>query len=137
MLDVKDEMKLKKKNILVEIFFTQVSATDKDTSRQTFFRYSLNTEYGDTFQINSRTGVITLHKSLDRDLPYGHAEYQFNVLVVDEPGSEGALVGYAYVKVKPQDINDKTPEFTQALTGFVPENSEKGIIIYSILENVF
>lgn len=71
--------------------------------------------------------MITLHKSLDRDLPYGHAEYQFNVLVVDEPGTEGALVGYAYVKVKPQDINDKTPEFTQVLTGFVPENSEKGI----------
>lgn len=107
--------------------FKQVSATDKDTSRQTFFRYSLNTEYSDTFQINSRTGVITLHRSLDRDLPYGHAEYQFNVLVVDEPGTEGALVGYAYVKVKPQDINDKTPEFTQELTGFVPENSEKGI----------
>lgn len=71
--------------------------------------------------------MITLHKSLDRDLPYGHAEYQFNVLVVDEPNTESALVGYAYVKIKPQDINDKVPEFRGDLTGFVPENSEKGL----------
>ncbi|XP_061162553.1 neural-cadherin-like [Saccostrea echinata] len=114
------------------LFLIKVSATDKDTSRQTNFRYSLNTEYQDTFQIHPTTGVITLHKSLDRDLPYGHAEYQFNVLVVDEPNTEGALVGYAYVKVKPQDINDKVPEFTRDLTGFVPENSEKGKIVMTV-----
>jgi hypothetical protein len=46
---------------------------------------------------------------------------------VDEPNTEGALVGYAYVKVKPRDINDNAPEFMGELTGFVPENSEKGM----------
>lgn len=79
-----------------------------------------------TFSVEPKTGRIYLLKSLDRDQPNGRAEYQFNVLVVDEPNSAQSLIGYAYVKIKPIDINDNKPVFTDDLTGYVPENSQKG-----------
>ena len=46
--------------------------------------------------------------------------------MVDEPNSVQSLIGYAYVKIKPIDINDNKPVFTDELTGYVPENSLKG-----------
>lgn len=62
-------------------------------------------------------------KKLDRDLPNGRPEYQFNVLVEDEPESNQALIGYAIVKVKPKDINDNAPVFPDNLVGKTPENT--------------
>ena len=107
-----------------------MSATDKDTARETDFVYSISSDdnrpNNPTFSIEPKTGKIYLLKALDRDLPMGRAEYQFNVLVVDEPNSAQSLIGYAYVKVKPIDINDNKPVFTASLYGTVPENSAKG-----------
>ncbi|XP_071177027.1 neural-cadherin-like isoform X2 [Mytilus edulis] len=120
-------------------FLVQVGATDKDTARTTDFVYSISSDDNKpndpTFSIEPKTGRIFLLKSLDRDLPKGRAEYQFNVLVVDEPNSAQSLIGYAYVKVKPIDINDNRPEFTTNLTGYVPENSAKGKNVMTVRAN--
>lgn len=108
-----------------------MSATDKDISRQSNFRYFLSGDGTDTvdptFTIESDTGRIFLHKKLDRDLPNGREVYQFNVQAEDEPGMPDSLFGYAYVKVKPKDINDNSPVFVQSdLHGSVPEHSPAG-----------
>ncbi|XP_033753809.1 LOW QUALITY PROTEIN: neural-cadherin-like [Pecten maximus] len=110
-------------------FLVQVSATDKDIDRPHNFRYSLNIDDQDPgnpmFVIGPEDGRIFLKRSLDRDLPNGRAEYQFNIIVEDEPGNPQSLIGYAYVKVQPKDINDNAPLFVGNLTGYVPENSAK------------
>ena len=109
----------------------QVSATDKDVSRQSNFRYVLSGDGTDavdpTFTIEPDTGRIFLRKKLDRDLPNGREVYQFNVIAEDEPGKQDSLFGYAYVKVKPKDINDNSPVFVQSdLHGSVSEHSPAG-----------
>jgi len=115
----------------MKIYHVQVSATDKDVSRQSDFRFSISGEGTDrddpTFTIESNTGRIFLHKPLDRDLPAGRDVYQFNVLAEDEPNSPNALTGFSYVKVKLHDINDNAPIFKESdLQGSVPEHSSAG-----------
>ena len=66
--------------------------------------------------------------------------YQFNVIAEDEPDSPGSLFGYAYVKVRPKDINDNSPVFdSKELLGSVAEHSPAGMSqslssIYSEIE---
>ncbi|KAK3086114.1 hypothetical protein FSP39_013724 [Pinctada imbricata] len=116
-------------------FLVQVSATDKDTARRSNFRYSLSYDDKDrtdpTFTIESETGKIFLRKALDRDRP-GNAEYQFNIMVVDEPGTARPLTGYAYVRVKPKDINDNRPQFAKTLHGYIFENTGVGKNVMTI-----
>lgn len=106
-------------------------ATDKDVSRQTNFRFNIS-GYGTSppdqiFTIEPETGKIFLRRKLDRDLPYGRDVYQFNVIAEDEPDTPGALFGYAYVKVRPKDINDNDPKFdSKGLQGSVAEHSPAG-----------
>ncbi|KAK3581134.1 hypothetical protein CHS0354_033929 [Potamilus streckersoni] len=109
-------------------FLVQVAATDNDTARQSKFRFSLSGDgtslMDPTFRIEQETGRIFLMKPLDRDLPLGRAEYQFNVMVEDEPNTPTALTGYAYLKVRPKDINDNAPKFSEAdLKGSVAEHT--------------
>ena len=106
-------------------------ATDKDLSRENRFRYHLSgdgTELSDPiFTIEQNSGRIYLRKKLDRDLPYGREVFQFNIIVEDEPDTNQALSGYAYVKVIPKDINDNSPVFRKEdLHGSVPEHSKAG-----------
>ena len=113
------------------IIVFQVFATDKDVSRKSSFRFNIS-GYGTSpsdqiFTIEPDTGKIYLRGKLDRDLPYGRDVYQFNVIAEDEPDSSGALFGYAYVKVRPKDINDNAPRFDQdGLQGTVAEHSPAG-----------
>ncbi|WAR12271.1 CADN-like protein, partial [Mya arenaria] len=116
----------------------QVSATDKDVSRDSNFRYSISGEGTDpnnpTFKIEPDTGRVFLLKPLDRDLPSGRDVYQFNVLAEDEPSTANALTGFSYVKVKPQDINDNAPVFKESdLQGAVPEHSDKDHSVMTIV----
>lgn len=109
----------------------QVSATDKDVSRKSNFHYFISGDGTDpsdpTFTIEPETGRIYLRKKLDRDLPNGREIYQFNVRAEDEPDTPDVLSGYAYIKVKPMDINDNYPVFREgALQGSVPEHSPSG-----------
>lgn len=110
-------------------FLVQVSATDKDLSRQSNFRYFISGDDTDpndpTFTIEPKTGRIFLRKKLDRDLPHGREVYQFNVRAEDEPDTQDVLSGYAYVKVRPMDINDNAPIFREGdLQGSVQEHSK-------------
>ncbi|KAH3768195.1 hypothetical protein DPMN_169407 [Dreissena polymorpha] len=109
----------------------QVSATDKDISRRSYFRYSISGDGTDpndpTFTIERTTGRIFLRKPLDRDLPHGREVYQFNVEAEDEPDTPHSLTGFSYVKVKPLDINDNAPVFvTSDLHGSVAEHCNEG-----------
>ncbi|XP_060579771.1 LOW QUALITY PROTEIN: neural-cadherin-like [Ruditapes philippinarum] len=110
-------------------FLVQVSATDKDVSRQSNFRFFITgdgTEPADpVFTIEPDTGKIFLRKKLDRDQPHGRDVYQFNVRAEDEPDTPASLSGYAYVKVLPLDINDNAPVFREGdLKGSVQEHSK-------------
>ena len=116
----------------------QVYATDKDLSRQNRFRYHLSgdgTGYPNPiFTVEPDTGKIYLRQKLDRDLPEGREVFQFNVIVEDEPDTNQALSGYAYVKVRPMDINDNAPVFREEdLHGSVPEHSNAGKIIVLVI----
>ena len=117
--------------VLTKFLLLQVFATDKDVSRQTNFRFNIS-GYGTSpptplFTIEPHTGKIYLRGKLDRDLPYGRDVYQFNVIAEDEPDTPGSLFGYAYVKVRPKDINDNSPVFdSRDLVGSVAEHSPAG-----------
>ncbi|KAL4234097.1 hypothetical protein ACF0H5_005750 [Mactra antiquata] len=123
-------------------FLVQVSATDKDVSRESNFRYFISGDGTDasdpTFTIEPDTGKIYLHKRLDRDFPNGREVYQFNVRAEDEPDTPDVLFGYSYVKVKPMDINDNAPVFRDgALQGSVPEHSPADQSVMTVVATDF
>ena len=68
------------------------------------------------------TGELYLLKPLDRDLPNGHALYQFSLEARDEVLSPN--FGYTTIQIKPIDINDNGPIEVGSLVGYVAENSE-------------
>ena len=74
------------------------------------------------FNINPTTGEISAIGDLDRDPPNGQTQFEFTVVVVDEPSSTPNYKGYAKVVVEPRDKNDLPPVFVQdSLQGKVRE----------------
>ncbi|ESO86530.1 hypothetical protein LOTGIDRAFT_167053 [Lottia gigantea] len=118
---------------------TKVIATDADKTRPNQITYSLlgsGTMPGDDqlFRVDPKTGNLYLLRKLDRDLPNGRATYQFNVRAMDEPQNpDTAQYGFASVEVKPKDINDNQPIFTDNLRGSVAEHSEKGEQVMTVI----
>ena len=92
-------------------------------------RYSVAGHYvreqPDAFSIES-DGKVYLKKMLDRDYPYGHANWQINVVATDASMSGGKR-GYGILNLKLVDGNDNAPVFdTCCLSGTVAEHSASG-----------
>ena len=124
-----------------DAYLFKVSASDPDKDRDRGIEYMLS-QGDDTitnlFSINSATGELTLTGKLDRDRPSGREIYQFNILAVDEPGSDTRLTGYATVQIFPIDINDNSPIFdANTLTGTVPEMTETSKWCYKSVDVVY
>ncbi|KAL5017569.1 hypothetical protein ScPMuIL_007158 [Solemya velum] len=115
-----------------------VEAVDLDTLRSNNIQYQLVGQYTEgpspLFYIDTLTREIFLTQALDRDQPYGREVYEFNVLATDEPNSDGQLIGYAVVQVKPIDINDNSPLFEMdSLQGGVMEDSKSDTFVMKIV----
>ena len=113
------------------VFLHQVTATDpsKLASETTSLRYSVAGHYvreqPDAFSIES-DGKVYLRKSLDRDYPYGHANWQINIVATDAT-MNGGKAGYGVVNLRLVDKNDNAPLFdTCCLSGTVAEHSPSG-----------
>lgn len=79
---------------------------------------------GEFFQVDEKSGVITVLKPLDRDLPAGVPTWKFIVQAIDDGGR--GLIGYADVQVNLRDINDNAPFFPNDMVGLIDENREPG-----------
>ncbi|KAJ8282107.1 hypothetical protein COCON_G00046260 [Conger conger] len=96
----------------------KISATDADSGRNAEITYSLGPDPPEGFNIDRRSGILSVGKRLDREK---QEKYAFTVIARDN-GSP-ALQNNVTVKVMVQDINDNSPAFTHPEYNFyVPEN---------------
>ncbi|XP_069778599.1 cadherin-7-like [Narcine bancroftii] len=105
-----------------------VSAHDPDMANNPV-RYSIdrNTDLERYFNIDAKTGVITIAKSLDRETNEEH-----NITVLAMESQNPAQVGRGLVLISLVDINDNVPEFPVEYETFVCENTEHGKVIQKI-----
>ena len=115
-------------------------ATDLDQDRpETKILYSLSgyltTGADKKFEINQNTGEIFLIGKLDREDPKnGNPTFIFTVAAEDE--RINGQIGYATVKVTPNDINDKPSFEIESLKGTVEEHSAINCKLVSYLSQV-
>ncbi|KAJ8394081.1 hypothetical protein AAFF_G00054250 [Aldrovandia affinis] len=96
----------------------KISATDADSGRNAEITYTLGPDPPDGFNIDRRSGILSVGKRLDREK---QEKYSFTVIARDN-GSP-SLQNNVTVKVIVQDINDNSPAFTHPEYNFyVPEN---------------
>ncbi|XP_076446580.1 protocadherin Fat 1-like isoform X2 [Babylonia areolata] len=129
----------------------QVAARDADEAANSLIHYSLAPTSPDStdpqhFVINSETGVIALHRSLDHE-----EQAEFTFLAVATDSGMPARSSTARVKVIVLDLNDNAPRFAQPsfncyitdqaqrgqlvtkVTGIDVDASDKGKLLYSII----
>ncbi|EDO41767.1 predicted protein, partial [Nematostella vectensis] len=100
----------------------QVKADDADVGVNRKLTYSLVTDAGGTFTIETGTGIISLEKPLNRELK---ENYTLNVEVMD--GGTPPLSSIATVQIKVLNINDVPPEFSHSIYhGNVSEDAPIG-----------
>jgi hypothetical protein len=87
-----------------------LSAKDDDLLPNDFYFECYSTPYLDKewFDLNPKTGVLTLKKGLDRDLPNGMPVYYLPVSVTDL-GKANGLKSFTTVKIVLNDFNDNPP----------------------------
>ena len=106
-----------------------VSAKDGDSGIYGHVEYSLNSDAGDLFKINSFTGVIRTDVPLDRET---HGE-QFIFRVLAQDKGQPALTATGTVVVNINDLNDNAPQFDDDPIIFhVLENLEAGASVGNI-----
>lgn len=88
----------------------QVKAYDADIGKNRKISYSLVDTAGDTFSIESETGVITLKKTLNRE---EQAEYTLTVRAQDK--GVPSKSNNCSVVIQVLNINDVPPEFEEAM----------------------
>ena len=124
----------------MNFFFSQINASDVDgdIDGDGFVRFWYELKFTDDkdkqyFAIDQLTGVLSIVKPLDRDLPNGNSEFIFTVEVADEDPNDPLKTpryGFGEVVVKPKDINDNAPMFPEdALQMTVMENQAAGEIL--------
>ena len=99
----------------------QVKAYDADIGKNRKISYSLVDTAGDTFSIESETGVITLKKTLNREK---EAEYTLTVRAQDK--GVPAKSNNCSVVIQVLNINDVPPEFEESV--YVANASEDAAI---------
>jgi len=116
-------------NVTLGTMLTQVNATDIDTGVNKEIRYQLpSNSYPGVFQVDSRTGWVSLSGSLDRELACSNLHrdqlclYNFPVEAVD--GGSPPLTGTAQIRVAVGNVNDNHPEFTENVYIFSIEEDE-------------
>lgn len=87
----------------------QVKANDADIGKNRKISYSLLNTAGNTFRIDSETGIITLKKALNRE---EHAEYTLTVQAEDAGAPSRSGTCAAVIQVL--NINDVPPEFAES-----------------------
>lgn len=88
-------------------FVTRVSAKDKDIGDNADISYSLSPKASAILRIQSRTGVISTARPLDREVT---PTLNFKVFAIDN-GSPERMTGTAEVSITITDMNDNAPEF--------------------------
>ena len=104
----------------------QVSATDREDGSS--ITYSVEGVYvtGNRFDILD-TGDVLLQQTLNRDYPFGHANWLITVVATDNDGNPASQSGYAILNVRPDDINDNAPTFDVCcVIGYIEENMPTG-----------
>uniref|UniRef100_A0AAZ3QH71 Protocadherin Fat 1 n=1 Tax=Oncorhynchus tshawytscha TaxID=74940 RepID=A0AAZ3QH71_ONCTS len=104
----------------------QVDSTDKDQGDNGVIRYSIvaNT---DQFAIDELTGVVTVKKTLDREV---HPVYILKIAARDQAVNEPQLVSTVLLKVILEDVNDNPPKFIPSNYGVkVREDLPIGTVI--------
>ncbi|XP_023650766.1 protocadherin-11 X-linked isoform X1 [Paramormyrops kingsleyae] len=96
----------------------KISATDADSGRNAEISYTLGPNPPEAFNIDRRSGILSVGKRLDREK---QDKYSFTVVVRDS--GLPPLQNNVTVKVIVQDVNDNSPAFTHPEYNFyVPEN---------------
>uniref|UniRef100_A0A4W5LQL5 Protocadherin 11 n=1 Tax=Hucho hucho TaxID=62062 RepID=A0A4W5LQL5_9TELE len=96
----------------------KISATDADSGHNAEIIYSLGPDAPDGFNIDRRSGILSVGKRLDREK---QEKYSFTVLARDN--GSNSLQSNVTVRLIVQDLNDNSPAFTHPEYNFyVPEN---------------
>ncbi|XP_036940813.1 cadherin-7-like isoform X2 [Acanthopagrus latus] len=105
-----------------------VSAHDPDSTNSPI-RYSIDRESDVEcyFNIDSRSGVITTARPLDRETVSLH-----NISLLATESLDQSQVGKAVVLISVTDVNDNAPSFAVEYETFVCENTEPGQIIQTL-----
>ncbi|XP_039621712.1 protocadherin-11 X-linked isoform X2 [Polypterus senegalus] len=97
---------------------TKISATDADSGRNAEISYSLGHDAPSVFNLDRRTGILSVVRRLDREK---QDKYTFTVVAKDN--GIPPLQNNVTVMVMVQDQNDNSPAFTHNEYNFyVPEN---------------
>ncbi|XP_030224749.1 protocadherin-11 X-linked isoform X2 [Gadus morhua] len=96
----------------------KISATDADSGHNAEIIYTLGPDAPDGFNIDRRTGILSVGKRLDREK---QERYSFTVVARDNGST--SLQSNVTVRLIVQDLNDNSPAFTHPEYNFyVPEN---------------
>uniref|UniRef100_A0A8C3G2B0 Protocadherin 11 Y-linked n=1 Tax=Cyclopterus lumpus TaxID=8103 RepID=A0A8C3G2B0_CYCLU len=96
----------------------KISATDADSGRNAEIIYTLGPDAPDGFNIDRRSGILSVGKRLDREK---QERYSFTVIARDN--GSASLQSNVTVRLIVQDLNDNSPAFTHPEYNFyVPEN---------------
>ncbi|XP_031645390.1 protocadherin-11 X-linked isoform X1 [Oncorhynchus kisutch] len=96
----------------------KISAMDADSGHNAEIIYSLGPDAPDGFNIDRRSGILSVGKRLDREK---QEKYSFTVMARDNGST--SLQSNVTVRLIVQDLNDNSPAFTHPEYNFyVPEN---------------
>ncbi|XP_041846360.1 protocadherin-9 isoform X3 [Melanotaenia boesemani] len=96
----------------------KISATDADSGHNAEIIYALGPDAPDGFNIDRRSGILSVGKRLDREK---QERYSFTVIARDNGST--SLQSNITIRLIVQDLNDNSPAFTHPEYNFyVPEN---------------
>eukprot|EP00066_Takifugu_rubripes_P005913 XP_003970301.1 PREDICTED: protocadherin-11 X-linked-like [Takifugu rubripes] len=96
----------------------KLSATDADSGRNAEIIYTLGPDAPDGFNVDRRSGILSVGKRLDREK---QERYVFTVIAKDNGST--SLQSNVTIRLIVQDLNDNSPAFTHPEYNFyVPEN---------------
>ena len=112
-------------NITISTLITTVSATDLDAGPNMEISYSMFAGSEGKFEVDRKTGVVTLIGTLDRELT---DIYQIIIAAFDSGSPFKSEIATVTITVK--DSNDNEPIFSQSLyNGVVDENSGSVLVV--------
>ncbi|KAK7449354.1 hypothetical protein BaRGS_00040023, partial [Batillaria attramentaria] len=112
----------------------QVAARDADSAANSLIHYSLAPVAPDSrdtqsFFINSETGVILLHRTLDRE-----EQAEFSFLAVATDSGMPARSSTAVVHIIVLDLNDNPPKFLQpSFNCYITDQAQRGQLVTKVM----